>query len=143
MLRMLVTGLLAGLAACGGGGSGAGSNGGPDGGSGGVTPPPPVASTSEFRDEIVYQLLTDRFFNGDASNDGGSLNRRGDALDRANPVGWHGGDFAGIQRKIEDKYFQSMGFTAIWISPVVLQVPPPGNGGGVNASRPFVGFHGY
>jgi len=141
-LRMLLTGLLAAFAACSGGG---GSNGGSDGGSVGVTPPPPppVTSTGEFRDEIVYQLLTDRFHNGDASNDSGSLDRRGDALDLTNPVGWHGGDFAGIRRKIEEGYFRSMGFTAIWISPVVLQVPPPGNGGGVNAGKPFVGFHGY
>jgi len=43
-----------------------------------------------------------------------------------NPVGWHGGGLRRIQRKIEDGYFQSMGFTAIWISPVVLQVPPRG-----------------
>jgi glycosidase len=137
LVAMLVT-------ACGGGGgSGGGSDGGTGGGSGGGATPPPVTTTSDFRDEVVYQVLTDRFANGDASNDGGLLNRRGDALDLANPVGWHGGDFAGIRRKIEEGYFQRMGFTAIWISPVVLQVPPPGNGGGVNAGKPFVGFHGY
>jgi glycosidase len=139
-------------AACGGGGgSGGGSGGDPGGGSGGGTGggsggggnPPPVTSTADFRDEIVYQILTDRFANGDATNDGGQLNRRGDALDLGNPVGWHGGDFAGIRRRIEEGYFQRMGFTAIWISPVVLQVPPPGNGGGVNSAKPFVGFHGY
>jgi glycosidase len=136
------------LAAACGGGSGSGSggdsggSGGDPGGGGGVTPPP-VATTADFRDEIVYQILTDRFANGDPGNDSGLLDRRGDAVDRANPVGWHGGDFAGIQRKIEEGYFQRMGFTAIWISPVVLQVPAPGNGGGVNAGKPFAGFHGY
>jgi glycosidase len=130
-------------AGCGGsGGSGGGSGGDPGGGSGGGNPPP-VTSTADFRDEIVYQILTDRFANGDATNDGGQLNRRGDALDLGNPVGWHGGDFAGIRRRIEEGYFQRMGFTAIWISPVVIQVAPPGNGGGVNAGKPFVGFHGY
>ncbi|MGB5103259.1 MAG: alpha-amylase family glycosyl hydrolase [Steroidobacteraceae bacterium] len=127
------------LSSCGGGGS--------DGG-GGVDPPPPPpppppAASVDFRDEIVYQLLTDRFANGDASNDSGRLDRAGDAIDLANPVGWHGGDFEGIRRKIQEGYFQAMGFTAIWISPVVLQVAPPGNGGGVNVGKPFVGFHGY
>jgi hypothetical protein len=107
------------LAAACGGGSGSGGDSGGSGGDpgGGVPPPPPpVATTADFRDEVVYQILTDRFANGDASNDSGLLDRRGDAVDRANPVGWHGGDFAGIQRKIEEGYFQRMGFTAIWIS---------------------------
>jgi glycosidase len=139
---LLVVAVLAG--GCGGGGgSGDGSGGADGGGTGGGGNPPPVTTTADFRDEIVYQLLTDRFDNGDASNDGGLLNRRGDAADLTNPVGWHGGDFAGIRRRIEEGYFQRMGFTAIWISPVVLQVPPPGNGGGVNSGKPFVGFHGY
>ena len=126
------------LSACGGGGgsSSGGSTGGGDGN------PPPVSNV-DFRDEIIYQLLTDRFANGDASNDSGRLDRRGDALDLGNPVGWHGGDLAGVRQKIQSGYFQSMGFTAVWISPVVIQVPPPGNGGGVNAGKPFVGFHGY
>jgi hypothetical protein len=119
----------------GGGGDDGGGNGGGNGGGG--TPPP--ATTSDFRDEIVYQLLTDRFANGNPANDSGRLDRRGDAVDPASPVGWHGGDFDGIRRKIEEGYFRSMGFTAIWISPVVLQVPAPGNGGGVNAGKPFVG----
>lgn len=132
--------LAAFLTSCGGGGSGS------SGGGGDVDPPPPPpppATSIDFRDQIVYQLLTDRFANGDASNDSGRLDRAGDAVDLANPVGWHGGDFEGIRRKIQEGYFRAMGFTAIWISPVVLQVAPPGNGGGVNAGKPFVGFHGY
>lgn len=132
----LVPLLAALLAACGGGGGGSGSQGG-----GGGTPPP--AAQIDFRDQIVYQLLTDRFYDGDASNDSGRLDRRGDAVDPTNPVGWHGGDLAGVRQKIESGYFQSMGFTAIWISPVAIQVPAPGNGGGVNAGKPFAGFHGY
>jgi glycosidase len=144
--RTASTTVLAALlaAACGGGGGSGGESGGGtgDGGDGGG-PPPPAATTADFRDEIVYQILTDRFANGDAGNDGGLLDRRGDASDLGNPVGWHGGDFAGIRRKIEEGYFQRLGFTAIWISPVVLQVPAPGNGGGVNSGKPFAGFHGY
>ena len=139
VLRSVVVVIAALVAACGGGSGGSGDDAG--NGGGGVTPPP--TSSADFRDEIVYQILTDRFSNGDASNDSGRLDRRGDAMDLTNPVGWHGGDFAGIRRRIEEGYFQRMGFTAIWISPVVLQVPPPGNGGGVNAGKPFVGFHGY
>ncbi len=137
VLRISIVVSLAVLLTACGGGSGDG------GGSVTPPPPPPPSMSVDFRDEIVYQILTDRFANGDASNDSGRLDRAGDPVDVTNPVGWHGGDFAGIRRKIEEGYFQSMGFTALWISPVVLQVPPPGNGGGVNAGRPFVGFHGY
>jgi glycosidase len=133
------------LVACGGGSSGGGGGGdsgsGGGGGGGGGTPPP--ATSVDFRDEIVYQLLTDRFDNGDERNDSGTLSRPADQIDVTNPVGWHGGDFAGIRRRIEDGYFARLGVTALWISPVVLQVPPPGSGGGVNAGKPFVGFHGY
>ena len=133
---------IAGTALGGCGGGGGTSSGAPP-----VTPPapppPPAQSTADFRDEVVYQLLTDRFANGNAANDNGDRDRAGDTLDPTNPIGWHGGDFDGIRRKIEEGYFQSMGFTAIWISPVVRQVAPPGNGGGINSGRPFVGFHGY
>lgn len=57
------------LLACGGGQG--------DRRNGGVAPPPP-AVTADFRDEIIYQLLTDRFLNGDPGNDSGELDRRGD-----------------------------------------------------------------
>jgi glycosidase len=97
-----------------------------------VAAAPPLA---DFADEIIYWAMTDRFSNGDPANDNGLGDRRGDGVDPANPIGWQGGDFAGIQQKIEEGYFQGMGFTAIWISPVVLQVPALSNG---NAA-----YHGY
>jgi len=100
-------------------------------------------SNADFRDEIVYRLLTDRFYHGAPSNDSGRLDGRGDAVDLRNPVGWHGGDLAGVRQKLQSGHFRSLGFTAVWISPGVIQVPPAGNGGGVNAGKPFVGFHGH
>ncbi len=90
---------------------------------------------ADFRDEVIYWALTDRFANGDATNDDADGTRRGDEADPSNHIGWHGGDFAGIQQKIEEGYFQAMGFTAIWISPVIYQVPALDNG---NAA-----YHGY
>jgi VCBS repeat-containing protein len=90
----------------------------------------------EFRDEVIYWAMTDRFFNGDPANDNGNGDREGDTADPDNPRGWHGGDFAGIKAKIEEGYFQAMGFTAIWISPVVYQVPAIDSGD-------FASYHGY
>jgi glycosidase len=100
-----------------------------------VTPVGAAPLLADFSDEIIYWALTDRFANGDPDNDDGLGDRRGDAADPDDPIAWHGGDFAGIRQKIEEGYFQGMGFTAIWISPVVLQVPALSNG---NAA-----YHGY
>jgi len=144
LFRPLLIGALLALVACSSGGGG--SDGDQPTNPPPVIPPPvipPPITGTDFRDEIIYFALTDRFANGDLSNDNGRLDRPGDTADPLSPVGWHGGDFAGLRQKIEGGYFSRMGFTAIWISPVILQVPPPGNGGGVNADKLFVGFHGY
>ncbi|MDH4029857.1 MAG: alpha-amylase family glycosyl hydrolase, partial [Chromatiales bacterium] len=94
----------------------------------------------DFRDEIIYWALTDRFNNGDPLNDDLPGTRTADAADPDNADGWHGGDFAGLKQKIEEGYFQSMGFTAIWISPVVFQVAPTFQN---PAGDDFTAYHGY
>jgi glycosidase len=72
-------------------------------------------SNDYWRRQSIYQIVTDRFFNGDSSND--------DADGNFDPAGHrgtsvHGGDFKGIEQKLD--YIKSLGATAIWISPVVL-----------------------
>jgi glycosidase len=65
--------------------------------------------------------MTDRFENGDSSNDFGGL-VQGDSASGYAPAdigGWHGGDFKGITRRLD--YIKSMGFTSIWITPPVKQ----------------------
>jgi alpha-amylase len=66
-----------------------------------------------WQSQSIYQIITDRFFNGDASND----NAEG-TYAPGNPTGVHGGDFAGIEQKLD--YIKSLGATAIWFSPIVL-----------------------
>lgn len=69
----------------------------------------------------VYFLLTDRFKNGNKSNDH-SYDRTTDANGSplsgwdTNPGTFHGGDFAGITQTIEDGYFDDLGVNALWIS---------------------------
>ena len=84
------------------------------------------ASTTKSKDNFswdnasVYFLLTDRFRNGNTSNDH-SYNR---GLDQSGKVvsniddraTFHGGDFAGVTQSIEDGYFNNLGVNAIWIS---------------------------
>jgi neopullulanase len=117
-----------------------------------ATPPvpetAPEVSTSraqrgtDWREEVIYFALTDRFANGNPRNDDGAPGS-GDDAEPQNPLGWHGGDFAGISQKIREGYFQQLGFTAIWISPVVLQVPAIPVADGPNQGRMFAGYHGY
>lgn len=73
----------------------------------------PVADASFWRNQNIYQIITDRFFNGDTNNDVAGLSN----FNASNGGQAHGGDFKGIERKLD--YIQSLGVTAIWISPVV------------------------
>lgn len=83
----------------------------------------------------VYFLMTDRFFNGDESNDT-NFNRTKPA---ARMRGFQGGDLRGIIKKIDEGYFDRLGVNAIWFTPVLEQIHAPvDEGTGLS-----YGFHGY
>jgi glycosidase len=94
-----------------------------------IPPPPgscpPKTPVTDFRKESIYFLLTTRFFDGDASNN--YYNR--DRIVIGDPT-WRG-DFKGLIQKLD--YIKEMGFTAIWITPVVE------NRSGLD----YHGYHGY
>ena len=83
----------------------------------------------------VYFLLTDRFQNGNPAND---VNF-GRTAPSATLRGFMGGDLTGITRKIKDGYFDRLGTTAIWLTPIVEQIHGQVNEG----SGDTYGFHGY
>ena len=83
----------------------------------------------------MYFLLTDRFKNGDATNDI-NFNRTEKA---AVLRGFEGGDLRGIIQKIDDNYFSDLGINAIWMTPLVEQIHGATNEGTGNT----YGFHGY
>lgn len=87
--------------------------------------------------EILYSLMVDRFVDGDSTNNH-PMNRP-DVLPQAD---YHGGDLAGITQKIKDGYFNTMGFTTIWMTPVV-QNPMEPYGEQPNPRTKFSGYHGY
>lgn len=92
-----------------------------------VPEPPKPAITSEvddWRDEVIYQVLVDRFENGDKNNDY-NIN-----LDAA--TGWHGGDWQGVIDRLD--YLQELGVTTLWISPAVKNVEQDAG---------VAGYHGY
>ncbi|GCE06550.1 alpha-amylase family glycosyl hydrolase [Dictyobacter aurantiacus] len=72
-------------------------------------------SAKDWTSRSIYFIMTDRFSDGDTSND----NAGGFNTNRSDPTAWHGGDFQGIINHLD--YIKNMGFTAIWITPVVMQ----------------------
>jgi glycosidase len=75
----------------------------------------------DWRDEVIYFVLTDRFRNGDPSNDEAGFRDDGTALhDPTKPMRYHGGDFAGLRQGID--YLRRLGATAIWVTPIVANV---------------------
>jgi len=75
---------------------------------------PPIAThVDDWRDEVIYEVIVDRFDDGDTSNDWiGAIGTEPGDLAR-----WQGGDWAGLRRRLG--YLQRLGVTTLWISPVV------------------------
>ncbi len=107
----------------------------------------PVVNTqalaNDWRKESIYFVVTDRFANGNTANDNGSNTKPGDASDKNSAIGWHGGDLAGLKQKINEGFFTKMGFTALWLTPVYLQVPPVFTSSGPNNGKYHAGYAGY
>src|SRR5260370_36059900 len=78
----------------------------------------PLATlAADFKGQVIYQIVTDRFFDGDTTNNNPS---QSSGLYDATKTNWQvywGGDLAGIQQEMS--YLAGMGITAILISPPV------------------------
>ena len=110
-----------------------------------------------FAKEAVYFVVTDRFVNGDPSNDQreqGGPNPATRTFDRPTPgsdagdnIGYLGGDFKGIVDHLD--YIRGMGFSALWITPVVdnpdeaFTGGKPAQKGGFLTDGGKTGYHGY
>ena len=76
--------------------------------------PDPVDSV-DMREESIYFVMTTRFYDGDSSNNVHCWSD-GQANNPANQPPWRG-DFKGLAEKLD--YIKALGFSAIWITPVV------------------------
>lgn len=107
-----------------------------------VTLPPIPAfdqKLSSFaQNPIVYFVITDRFVNGNPSNDH-SYGRKGDGKQEIGT--FHGGDLAGITLKLKEGYFKDLGVNALWITAPYEQI----HGWIVGGKKEFqhYGYHGY
>lgn len=79
--------------------------------------------------DVLYLLMPDRFANGDRANDGSKSLRFNVAADRNEPNQRHGGDLKGILDNVG--YIDSLGVTAVWLTPVLENDMPGGS------------YHGY
>lgn len=75
--------------------------------------------------DVMYLIMTDRFADGDTSNDEPNE-------ERAKVRGWHGGDFKGIEQHID--YLKSLGVTSVWTTPVYKNIPSPQSYHGYSAT---------
>lgn len=92
---------------------------------------------TRWQDAVLYYAFTDRFVDGDRSNDHPVGNPKVEP--QAN---YHGGDLAGVRQKIEAGYFEKLGINTIWVAPLnrnpagaYQEYPPP--------HRWYTGYHGY
>ncbi len=95
--------------------------------------------------ETFYFVLTDRFDNGDPTNDYGGDSGDTDAdvirhgYRPTDKAFYHGGDFAGLQRRLD--YLQGLGVTALWITPPLVNKPTQPDS--TTALGVGAGYHGY
>ncbi len=88
-------------------------------------------TSGDFRDETIYFLMTTRFYDGDKSNNEYCWDEGGESLAFGEgDCGWRG-DFKGLAEKLD--YIKALGFSAIWITPVVE------NASGID----YHGYHAY
>jgi glycosidase len=88
------------------------------------------ASLRDWQDRTIYFILTDRFYNGDRSND----DQKQGEYDPSNDDCFHGGDLKGVRLKLP--HIKKLGFDAIWLTPPVHN----------QWTNPYVsvrGYHGY
>lgn len=106
------------------------------------------ASSFSWDNASVYFLLTDRFNNGDISNDHSynrGLNQDGTVATTMNTdaASFQGGDFKGITQKIKEGYFDNLGVNALWVSAPYEQSHGYTVATDGKKSFPHYGYHGY
>lgn len=109
-----------------------------------------------FAARAVYFLMTDRFVNGDESNDQRNQGGLNPTFDRPVPgapvgesanIGYLGGDFKGIAQNAD--YIKNLGFDALWLTPIVDNPDEAFTGGdavqwkGMFQDKGKTGYHGY
>lgn len=91
-----------------------------------------VTNKASFSTDIIYQIVTDRFYDGDTTN-----NPTGNIFNKSDLTKYHGGDWKGITSKIKDGYLTGLGVTALWISSPIKNITV------IDGSNNNASYHGY
>lgn len=94
----------------------------------------------DWDEAVIYFMLTDRFFDGNTTNNTAS----GEDTYGKNAGLYHGGDFAGLTAKLD--YLKDLGVNTIWITPIVENIPGVEVKKDVEGSKdvPYnAAYHGY
>ena len=90
----------------------------------------------DWHDALLYFAFTDRFVNGDPSNDGKSGTSHSES-------DWYGGDFKGLKSKVDDDYFTKLGVNTLWISSVSMNTQDVSWGTGADRMHSYSAYHSY
>lgn len=92
----------------------------------------------DWDEAVIYFAVTDRFFDGDASNNDaygvGDYN-----IGEKGGSSYHGGDFAGLNQKLD--YLKDLGVNTIWITPIVENITEDQHDNETDTAT--YGYHGY
>ncbi|MDE0708716.1 MAG: alpha-amylase family glycosyl hydrolase, partial [Candidatus Poseidoniales archaeon] len=87
-----------------------------------------------WEDALIYMVMSDRFVNGDESNDPSPTNATQGA-------DWMGGDFAGVTQMIQSGYFSDIGVNVLWLTP--FNTAADGTEIASNGQHQVSAYHGY
>ena len=103
-----------------------------------VTAKPESETDFDWDEAVIYFMVTDRFFNGDTSNDAAN----GTGTSGENAGLYHGGDFKGVTQKLD--YLQELGVNTIWVTPIVENIKGVDVNGSGSSDVPYnAAYHGY
>lgn len=96
------------------------------------------SSSFDWDEAVIYMTCTDRFYDGNTSNN--KAYNTTDVFDKEGSLSYHGGDFAGLEQKLD--YLEDLGVNTIWITPIVKNSDTKTDDGNGN-EIPSTGYHGY
>ena len=102
-----------------------------------------TADTFDWRGASVYFVITDRFCNGDTTNDINYGRIVDYGTEQLNAATFHGGDFKGMLQKAKEGYFTDLGVDVVWMTDVYEQIHGWMSGSGSINDFPHYGYHGY
>ena len=96
-----------------------------------------IGEESDFiwEDALIYMVMTDRFVNGNQSNDPSEIQGVAQGAD------WMGGDLAGVTNMIQSGYFTNLGVNALWLTP--FNEAANGTGLAADGVHEVSAYHGY